>query len=69
MWGLLKRLLKDDTSKVIGSSPPRDGRDPDPTKSGIFVYHHCWKCNDGDRPCVRKDGKSYLCEYPHARND
>jgi hypothetical protein len=47
----------------------RDGRDPDPTKEGIFRDHNCWKCNDGEKPCVRKDGHSHRCEYPHARND
>ena len=38
-------------------------------KEGIFRDHSCWKCNDGAKPCIRKDGHSHLCEYPHARND
>jgi hypothetical protein len=38
-------------------------------KTGIFRDHSCWKCNDGAKPCVRKDGHSRLCEYPYARND
>ncbi len=40
---------------------------PDHTKSGIFVNHNCWACNDGAKPC--RQGNSNRCEYPHARND
>lgn len=42
-------------------------RDADPTKTGMFVLHSCWKCGDGERPCVA--GNPCQCEYPHARND
>lgn len=45
----------------------RDSRDPDHSRSGIFVLHNCWKCGDGARPCVA--GNPRQCEYPHARND
>jgi hypothetical protein len=45
----------------------RDPRDPDPTREGIFRYHNCWKCHDGELPCV--SGNSNSCEFPHARND
>jgi hypothetical protein len=34
---------------------------------GIFRDHRCWKCNDGEKPCVEVD--AYRCQYPHARND
>lgn len=44
-----------------------DPRDPDHTREGIFVYHNCWKCDSGAKPCVR--GRPSNCEYPHARND
>lgn len=44
-----------------------DPRDPDYTKEGIFQYHRCWKCNDGEKPCV--NGNPRQCDYPHARND
>lgn len=42
-------------------------RDADPTKTGMFVFHTCWKCGDGERPCIA--GNPRQCEYPHARND
>lgn len=44
-----------------------DPRDPDPSRSGIFRDHNCWRCNDGREPCVT--GGSARCPYPHARND
>lgn len=44
-----------------------DPRDSDHTRSGNFVLHNCWKCDDGQKPCVW--GDPYGCEYPHARND
>lgn len=44
-----------------------DPRDPDYSKTGIFVYHNCWKCKDGTKKCV--NGAPNLCDYPHARND
>lgn len=49
------------------SNPPLDPRDPDHSRDGIFVYHNCWKCSDGAKPCVRSNPR--LCEYPVARND
>lgn len=42
-------------------------RDPDPSRSGIFRNHNCWKCNDGAKPCVQ--GGPHRCDYPHARNE
>lgn len=48
-------------------APEPDPRDPDYSREGVFVYHNCWKCNDGQKPCVK--GKSGGCEYLHARND
>ena len=44
-----------------------DPRDPDYSRDGIFVYHNCWKCKSGEKPCVV--GNPRQCEYPHARND
>lgn len=44
-----------------------DPRDPDPSREGIFKYHNCWRCKDGQEPCVQ--GHPYRCEYPRARND
>ncbi len=49
------------------STEPDDGREPDHTRHGIFVHHNCWRCHDGERPCVQ--GHPNQCEYPHARND
>ena len=45
----------------------RDPREPDPTKTGIFRDHNCYRCKDGERPCVQ--GSPNRCEFPHARND
>ena len=39
----------------------------DPTKTGIFRSHRCWRCDDGAKPCVR--GTPNLCDYSRARND
>lgn len=44
-----------------------DPRDPDYSRPGIFATHNCWKCKDGQKPCVT--GNPRGCEYPHARND
>ena len=44
-----------------------DPRDPDYSRPGIFATHNCWKCRDGQQPCVCGDPRR--CEYPHARND
>lgn len=44
-----------------------DPRAPDPTRSGIFRDHNCWRCNDGAERCRWGDPKR--CEYPRARND
>lgn len=44
-----------------------DPRHPDHLREGIFVYHNCWKCQSGKKPCVA--GNPGRCEYPQARND
>jgi len=44
-----------------------DPRDPDRSRSGIFVDHNCWRCEHGEKPCV--SGHPNRCAYPHARND
>lgn len=44
-----------------------DPRDPDPSRSGIFRDHNCWKCRNGALPCVNPHPGR--CDYPHARND
>ena len=51
--------------KAMGVKP--DPRDPDHTRSGIFVYHNCSKCGNGEKPCV--NGSPGRCDYPQARND
>lgn len=47
-------------------APPRDGRDPDYSRTGIFIYHNCSVCNSGKRPCA--EGNSNHCSNPIARN-
>lgn len=44
-----------------------DPRDPNPSKEGFFRYHNCWKCREGEKPCV--NGTPGRCDYPRARND
>jgi hypothetical protein len=46
---------------------PVDPRDPDPSRPGIFRDHNCYRCRDGEKPCV--NGSPRQCEFPHARND
>lgn len=50
-----------------GMAQRPDPRDPDPSRSGVFRDHNCWKCNSGGKACVA--GSPSRCEYPHARND
>lgn len=45
-----------------------DPRDPDHSRTGVFVYHNCWRCYDGQLPCVTPGG-SAGCPNLHARND
>lgn len=49
------------TTMFEGARKPGD--DPDYPGTG----HACWKCRDGELPCVR--GHPHRCEYPRARND
>lgn len=51
------------------ASDIQDPRDPrsGPVAHPMFVNHNCWKCREGERPCVA--GSPSRCEYPHARND
>lgn len=48
-------------------SQPVDPRDPDHSRTGIFVLHNCWKCRNGEKPCVNRYPNQ--CDYPRARND
>lgn len=49
------------------TTKPRDPRDPDPTKEGVFQTHNCYRCKDGALPC--KKGNPRNCDTLHARND
>jgi hypothetical protein len=67
--GLSEKMVQHDANsgaESAVSAPTLDPRDPDYGREGIFVYHNCWKCSDGAKPCVR--GRPSNCEYPHARN-
>jgi hypothetical protein len=44
-----------------------DPRDPDPSRPPPFDYHNCYRCRDGEKPCVH--GNPSGCEFLHARND
>jgi hypothetical protein len=54
-------------SVMLCEVEPRDPRDPDHTKTGIFVYNRCAYCDDGRLPC--KQGAVNHCDNPRARND
>ncbi len=56
----LDRLVYDKERRTIVDSR-------DPTRTGMFILHNCWKCSDGKRACVV--GNPRQCEYPHARDD
>ena len=44
-----------------------DPRDPDYSRPGVFATHNCYRCRDGEKPCVQ--GGPHRCEFPHARDD
>ncbi len=46
---------------------PVDPRDPDQSRTGIFVNHNCAYCDSGKKPC--RQGDPNRCDNPHARND
>ena len=37
------------------------------SRSGMFLLHRCWRCNDGALPCAQRNPRQ--CEFPRARND
>lgn len=51
---------------IVANWDKPDSRDPDHSRSGMFVHHNCWACLSGKRPCVNDNPRS--CEYPQARN-
>jgi hypothetical protein len=59
-------LVRKAGSKVIdGIAPTNAGVAEE--RRGIFRDHTCYRCKDGERPCVR--GNPGNCSFPHARND
>ncbi len=60
-------VVSDATTLAAVSQDKPDPRDPDHSRSGIFVHHNCYRCGSGEMPCV--NGNPNQCEYPHARND
>lgn len=46
-------------------------RDPfiDPSKTGIFRDHSCYRCDSGNKPCIKGAGNERQCDTLHARND
>lgn len=55
-------------SRSAADQPAADPRDPDYSRQGVFQTHNCYRCKDGERPCVR-GGNPRRCEFLHARND
>jgi hypothetical protein len=60
---LLDAISQPDTPRALTLDP----RDPDRSREGIFVYHNCYRCEHGKKPCVQ--GGSHRCDNPRARND
>lgn len=58
----LTRML--DPTSPTSPYPSRQDRQG---MGSFFVYHNCYKCNDGLKPCVTPKGN--VCQYPHARDD
>ena len=55
-------------AKTTATQPKTpDPRDPDHSRSGMFVHHNCSRCDDGRLPCRR--GQHNTCGNPVARND
>jgi hypothetical protein len=46
-----------------------DPRDPDHSRTGIFVYHNCSRCRNGELPERCPTMVPGNCGYPRARND
>lgn len=41
-----------------------------PTKAGtIFEDHACYRCDSGNRPCIKGKGRERECDTLRARND
>jgi len=65
--GIVYASSIEEAARARQQEAPKDAREPDHTKKGMFVLHRCWKCNDGARPCPQ--GNPRQCEFPHARDD
>ncbi len=46
---------------------PLDPREPDYSRSGVFIDHNCWRCDSGKKPCIKSNPRD--CDTLHARND
>jgi|HubBroStandDraft_1064217.scaffolds.fasta_scaffold49021_4 hypothetical protein len=57
----------DECGEVIAAST--DLRDPDYSHKGIFQYHNCYRCHDGQKPCIKGKGNERQCDTLQARND
>ena len=56
-----------DTSKSDVRREMEKAMGPDHSRAGMFVYHNCSRCKNGEKPCVQ--GGRNRCEFPQARND
>lgn len=47
-----------------------EGWDRDESKAGaIFEDHSCYRCDSGNKPCIKGKGRERDCDTLHARND
>lgn len=53
----------------VSEKPKPDPREPDYSRKGIFQTHNCWRCQSGERPCIKGKGNERDCDSLHARND
>ncbi len=44
-----------------------DPREADHSRTGMFAYHNCTRCDHGRLPC--RQGQHNTCSNPIARND
>ncbi len=54
-------------NKAKRVAEPTDPREPDYSRSGVFINHNCWRCDSGRKPCIKNNPRD--CDTLHARND
>jgi hypothetical protein len=63
----MPRKLNPAEQALWNVTPRLDPRDPDYSRSGVFVDHNCYVCDSGKKPCVKSNPRD--CDTLRARND